>query len=72
MVITVTGVSFGDDLSNGTQAWNISGLSEGEIRENLSSSGNKTVTRLSLRVDANSGGNGQYPHSDDGEGLGTN
>ena len=30
-LVTVTGVSFGDDLGNGTQAWNISGLSEGEI-----------------------------------------
>ncbi|MEC7640323.1 MAG: sodium/proline symporter [Candidatus Thermoplasmatota archaeon] len=67
-LVTVTGVSFGDDLGNGTQAWNISGLSEGEIRENLSSSGEQDGDyALSLRVDANSGGNGQCPHSDDGE-----
>ena len=67
-LVTVTGVSFGDDLGNGTQAWNISGLSEGEIRENLSSSGEQYGDySLSLRVDANSGGNGQCPHSDDGE-----
>ena len=67
-LVTVTGVSFGDDLGNGTQAWNISGLSEGEIRENLSSSGEHDGDyALSLRVDANSGGNGQCPHSDDGE-----
>ena len=67
-LVTVTGVSFGDDLGNGTQAWNISGLSEGEIRENLSSSGEQDGDyALSLRVDANSGGNGQCPHSDNGE-----
>lgn len=67
-LVTVTGVLFGDDLGNGTQAWNISGLSEGEIRENLSSSGEQYGDySLSLRVDANSGGNGQCPHSDDGE-----
>ena len=67
-LVTVTGVSFGDDLGNGTQAWNISGLSEGEIRENLSSSGEQDGDyALSLRVDANSGGNGQCPHSDEGE-----
>ena len=30
-LVTVTGVSFGDDLGNGTQAWNISGLSEGRF-----------------------------------------
>ncbi len=67
-LVTVTGVSFGDDLGNGTQAWNISGLSEREIRENLSSSGEQDGDyALSLRVDANSGGNGQCPHSDDGE-----
>ena len=67
-LVTVTGVLFGDDLGNGTQAWNISGLSEGEIRENLSSSGEQDGDyALSLRVDANSGGNGQCPHSDDGE-----
>ena len=67
-LVTVTGVSFGDDLGNGTQAWNISGLSEGEIRENLSSSGEQDGDySLSLRVNANSGGNGQCPHSDDGE-----
>ena len=67
-LVTVTGVLFGDDLGNGTQAWNISGLSEGEIRENLSSSGEHDGDyALSLRVDANSGGNGQCPHSDDGE-----
>ena len=67
-LVSVTGVSFGDDLGNGTQAWNISGLSEGEIRENLSSSGEQDGDyALSLRVDANSGGNGQCPHSDDGE-----
>ena len=67
-LVTVTGVSFGDDLGNGTKAWNISGLSEGEIRENLSSSGEQDGDyALSLRVDANSGGNGQCPHSDDGE-----
>ena len=67
-LVTVSGVSFGDDLGNGTQAWNISGLSEGEIRENLSSSGEQDGDyALSLRVDANSGGNGQCPHSDEGE-----
>lgn len=67
-LVTVTGVLFGDDLGNGTQAWNISGLSEGEIRENLSSSGEQDGDySLSLSVDANSGGNGQCPHSDDGE-----
>ena len=67
-LVTVTGVLFGDDLGNGTQAWNISGLSEGEIRENLSSSGEQYGDySLSLRVDANNGGNGQCPHSDDGE-----
>tara|TARA_A100001234_G_scaffold35073_1_gene27419 strand:- start:3408 stop:5567 length:2160 start_codon:yes stop_codon:yes gene_type:complete len=67
-LVTVTGVLFGDDLGNGTQAWNISGLSEGEIRENLSSSGEQDGDySLSLRVNANSGGNGQCPHSDDGE-----
>ena len=67
-LVTVTGVLLGDDLGNGTQAWNISGLSEGEIRENLSSSGEQDGDySLSLSVDANSGGNGQCPHSDDGE-----
>ena len=67
-LVTVTGVLIGDDLGNGSQAWNISGLSEKEIRENLSSSGGQDGDyALSLRVDANSGGNGQCPHSDDGE-----
>lgn len=67
-LVTVSGALSGDDLGNGTQAWNISGLSEGEIRENLSSSGDQYGDyALSLGVEANSGGNGQCPHSDDGE-----
>lgn len=67
-LVTVSGELSGDDLGNGTQAWNISGLSEGEIRENLSSSGDQYGDyALSLGVEANSGGNGQCPHSDDGE-----
>ena len=67
-LVTVSGALSGDDLGNGTQAWNISGLSEGEIRENLSSSGDQYGEyALSLGVEANSGGNGQCPHSDDGE-----
>ena len=71
-LVTVSGALSGDDLGNGTQAWNISGLSEGEIRENLSSSGDQYGEyALSLGVEANSGGNGQCPHSDDGEELGT-
>ena len=65
-LVTVSGALSGDDLGNGTQAWNISGLSEGEIRENLSSSGDQYGDyALSLGVEANSGGNGQCPHSDD-------
>ena len=67
-LVAVSGALSGDDLGNGTQAWNISGLSEGEIRENLSSSGDQYGDyALSLGVEANSGGNGQCPHSDDGE-----
>ena len=67
-LVTVSGALSGDDLGNGTQAWNISGLSEGEIRENLSSSGDQYGEyALSLGVEANSGGNSQCPHSDDGE-----
>lgn len=57
-----------EDLGNDTYAWFISGLSEGEIRDNLSPSGRHHGDySLSLTLDANSGGNGQCPHSDDGE-----
>ena len=63
-----SGVLIGDDLGNNTMAWNLSGISEKAIHDNMTTTGDHPgVYSMSIRVDAETGGNSGCPHSDEGE-----
>ena len=67
-LVLETGFLFGDAWDNDTRAWNFTDISEMSIHENLSANGEHTGDySMSIRVDAETGGNSGGPHSDDGE-----
>ncbi|MAK04681.1 MAG: hypothetical protein CMA03_02180 [Euryarchaeota archaeon] len=67
-LVKETGLLFGDDWDNDTKAWNFTDISEKNIHENLSANGEHPGDySMSIRVDAETGGNSGCPHSDEGE-----
>ena len=63
-----TGLLFGDEWNDDTRAWNFTDISEMSIHENLSANGEHNGDySMSIRVDAETGGNSGCPHSDEGE-----
>jgi len=67
-LVIETGLLFGDAWDNDTRAWNFTDISEMSIHENLSANGEHDGDySMSIRVDAETGGNSGCPHSDEGE-----
>jgi hypothetical protein len=67
-LVMKTGVLIGDAWDNDTRAWNFTDISEKSIHENLTANGEHTGDySMSIRVDAETGGNSGCPHSDEGE-----
>ncbi len=63
-----TGLLIGDDMGNGTEAWNFTDISEKDIHDNLTVNGGHPGDYfMSIQVDAETGGNSGCPHSDEGE-----
>ena len=67
-LVSQTGLLFGDAWDNDTRAWNFTDISEISIHENLTANGEHNGDySMSIRVDAETGGNSGCPHSDEGE-----
>ena len=67
-LVIKTGLLFGDVWDNDARAWNFTDISEKSIHENLTANGEHTGDySMSIRVDAETGGNSGCPHSDEGE-----
>ncbi len=63
-----SGDLIGNDMGNDTRAWNFTSISEQEIYDNMTATGEHPGDySMSIRVDAETGGNSGCPHSDEGE-----